>query len=105
MIAHITPGDLKAKLDQDQVILIDVREENEWNYCRIEGAEHIPLRRIQQTEIDPEPGKDIVLYCHSGQRSFFAAQILQQRGLDNVYNLQGGIDAYSVQIDPSIPRY
>jgi adenylyltransferase/sulfurtransferase len=47
----------------------------------------------------------IVVHCHSGTRSAQAVRLLQQRGFSNVYNLEGGIDAWSDQIDPSVPKY
>ena len=104
-VNQCTPEQLQEKLEGNEVVLIDVREKREWNYCKIEGATLIPLREIQQAEIPDEENKDIVLYCHSGQRSYFAAQVLQNRGFDNVYNLIGGIDAYAERVDPEIPRY
>jgi len=104
-VQQYTPNELKEKLENDEAVLIDVREPREWNYCKIEGAELIPVREIQNAEIPTEDSKDIVLYCHTGQRSYFAAQVLQKRGFENVYNLQGGIDAYSREVDPDIPRY
>lgn len=104
-VKQYTPKELKEKMDSDEVVLIDVRERREWNYCKIASAELIPVRQIQNAEIHTDNGKDIVLYCHTGQRSYFAVQVLQKRGYENVYNLQGGIDAYSRQVDSDIPRY
>jgi sulfur-carrier protein adenylyltransferase/sulfurtransferase len=104
-VEQYTPQELKKKIGNDEVVLIDVRESREWNYCKIEGAELIPVREIQNADIPTDDGKDIVLYCHTGQRSYFAAQVLQSRGFENVYNLQGGIDAYAREVDPDIPRY
>jgi len=104
-ISQITPEELKEMKDSGNVKLIDVREKREWDYCKLEGAELIPVRNIQRIDIDAEPDETVVVYCHTGQRSYFAAQILQKRGYKNVLNLQGGIDAYSVRVDPEIPRY
>lgn len=104
-VKQYTPRQLKEKIENNEAVLIDVREKREWDYCRIEGASLIPLMQLQTADIPTDNGKDIVLYCHSGQRSYYATQLLQQRGFDDVYNLQGGIDAYADQVDPEIPRY
>lgn len=104
-VKQITPRELKQRLENGEMVLIDVREYNEWIYCRIEGAELIPLRKIYTEHIPATEEAPIVLYCHTGQRSYQAAQILQERGYANVYNLQGGIDAYAQLVDPDIPRY
>ncbi len=104
-VNEITPKELEKKLADDEVQLIDVREWNEYNYCRIEGAEVITMDNIYNAVINPEQGKDMVVYCHTGIRSYHAAKILMDRGFENVYNLRGGIDAYSIEVDPEIPRY
>lgn len=91
-------------MEHDNVKLIDVRDYNEWIYCRIEGAELIPLPKIYDTNI-PRDDQSIVVYCHTGQRSHHAAQVLLQRGFTDVYNLEGGIDAYARTVNPDIPRY
>lgn len=104
-IDHITPEELKPRIANNQVILLDVRDYNEWHYCRITGAELIPLPKIYDAHIPEESDKEIVLYCHTGQRSYFAAQVLQQRGFQKVLNLRGGIDAYAQEVDPTIPGY
>ena len=104
-VKEITPKELEKRLNKNEIQLIDVREWNEYNYCRIEGAEVITMTNIYSAVINPEEGKDMVVYCHTGVRSYHAAQILMERGFENVYNLRGGIDAYSVEVDPEIPRY
>jgi len=103
-VKKITPQGLKERLKNDDIVLIDVREYNEWIYCRIEGAELIPLAKIYDRNI-PREDKSIVVYCHTGQRSYHAAQVLLQRGYTDVYNLEGGIDAYARTVNPEIPRY
>jgi rhodanese-related sulfurtransferase len=87
--------------------LIDVREGDEWEHCRIPGAELLPLSQFG--DLAPERLSDanepLVIYCHHGGRSARATEYLMQQGFANVTNLAGGIDAWSVEIDPSIPRY
>lgn len=104
-VEQISPSELQALRQNNSVKLIDVREQREWDYCRIEGAELIPVQQISNTDIDAEEDDEIVCYCHTGQRSYFAAQILQRKGYNKVYNLEGGINAYSDEVNPSIPKY
>ena len=104
---NITPQELKARLAAGRKFrLIDVREMDEWAFNRIAGAELIPLSQFQQR--GPEelsPDDEIVLYCHHGIRSGKAQGFLKAHGYENVLNLSGGIDAWSTQADPSVPRY
>ena len=92
--------------------LIDCREEDEFAFNRIDGAELIPLSRF--AELAPakllDGGGDakqtpLVIYCHHGMRSLQATHFLRQRGLEKVWSLASGIDAWSQQIDPAVPRY
>jgi adenylyltransferase/sulfurtransferase len=87
--------------------LVDVREEEEFNICRLEWAELIPLGKLAQEApirlIDKD--KPVVVYCHHGMRSAYAADYLRNLGYEHVYNLTGGIDAWSDLVDPYIPRY
>lgn len=98
--------DVKARMDQgEDLVLVDVREPAEVAYCAIPGSVHIPLADIPRRmgEIDQE--RETVILCHVGGRSMQAALFLRARGYDNVYNLAGGIDAWSRTVDPSVPRY
>jgi adenylyltransferase/sulfurtransferase len=82
-----------------------VREPFESEIARINGATLIPLAQIAERSGELKREHPIVVHCHSGRRSAEAVRILQQRGFTNVYNLEGGIDAWSEQIDSSVPRY
>ena len=85
--------------------LLDVREPFEFEVARIEGANLIPLGELpgRVGELDRE--KEILVLCHSGMRSAQAAEFLQQAGFARVANVAGGIDAWSTEIDPDVPRY
>jgi adenylyltransferase/sulfurtransferase len=85
--------------------LIDVREAFEYEIARIDGAKLIPLGEIAERADELPRERPIVVHCHSGQRSAQAVRVLQQRGFDKVYNLEGGIDAWSDQVDFSVPKY
>jgi rhodanese-related sulfurtransferase len=89
----------------DEVVLLDVREHDELALAAVDGALHIPMREIPARIADLDSGKPLVVMCHSGGRSRRVAEFLQQNGFSNVFNLQGGIDAWSTQIDSRVPRY
>jgi adenylyltransferase/sulfurtransferase len=98
--------ELKRKMDaREPFELIDVREAFEYEIARIDGAKLIPLGEIAERVDELQRERPIVIHCHSGRRSAEAVRLLQQRGFANVYNLEGGIDAWSDQIDPNVPKY
>ena len=105
-IPAMSAHELKRKMDAREAFkLIDVREPFEYEIARIDGAKLIPLGEIAERADELQREQMIVVHCHSGQRSAQAVRLLQQRGFTNVYNLEGGIDAWSDQIDPSVPKY
>ena len=95
--------------DHEDFMLVDVREEYEWDICKIDGAKLIPLSRIMNDDIDIleniEKDKKIVLHCHSGARSAEALNILRSKGFKNLKNLVGGIDAWAQEIDSEVTLY
>lgn len=90
-------------------VLLDVREPWEMALAaiRIDGARllSIPMGQIPQRLDELDPAQPVVCYCHHGMRSLQVIAFLQRQGFDSVYNLAGGIEAWSVQMDPSVPRY
>ena len=105
-IPAISAHELKQKMDGCEAFeLIDVREPFEYEIARIDGAKLIPLGEIAERTDELQHELPIIVHCHSGARSAQAVQLLQQRGFRNVYNLEGGIDAWSDQIDPAVPKY
>ena len=104
--AALTVHELKAKLDAGEPLqLIDVREPDEHEIARIDSARLIPLAQLEQRRAEITADSPVVLFCHSGVRSAYAAELLRAAGLGQVLNLEGGIDAWSREIDPSVPRY
>ena len=102
----ITVQELKDRLDKgDKVFLLDVREPHEFSMAKIEGSTLIPLGTLPQSLNQLDPADEIVALCHKGMRSADAVGFLLQQGFSNVKNLIGGIDAWSVEIDHSVPRY
>jgi adenylyltransferase/sulfurtransferase len=87
------------------VTLLDVRNPPEWEICRIDGAKLIPLPELQDRLGELDPADTIVVQCHHGGRSAQAVRFLRQMGFSRAINLGGGIDAWSLMVDPSVPRY
>lgn len=87
--------------------LIDVREAQEFEFSRIPGAELLPLSQWPAVALEKltDPAQPLLLQCHHGGRSGQAATFLLHRGFTDVTNVAGGIDAWSQEIDPSVPRY
>lgn len=105
-IAQCTAPQLQQRLEnRDALILLDVREPNEFAFAQIEGSLHIPLRQLPERVDELDKNLDIVVLCHHGMRSQQACLFLEQYGFDRLYNLKGGIDAWSLTCDISIPRY
>ena len=88
-----------------KVMLIDVREPHEYEICRIAGAEPIPMRQIPENIGTLPKDKHLLIHCHHGGRSLRVTQYLRANGFDSVTNVAGGIDAWSLAIDPTVPRY
>jgi sulfur-carrier protein adenylyltransferase/sulfurtransferase len=105
-IPTISVRDLKRKIDaREPFRLLDVREIFEHEIARIDGAKLIPLREIGARAEELPREEQIIVHCHSGKRSAQAVRLLRERGFRHVYNLEGGIDAWSSEIDPAVPRY
>ncbi len=101
----ITPVELKARLDQgDKLQLVDVREPEEIAVASL-GALCIPLSDLLMRHHELESASETVLVCHHGVRSAQATLLLQQLGFEKVINLRGGIDRWTLEVDPSVPRY
>ena len=95
--------------DHEDFVLVDVREEYEWDICKIKGAKLIPLSQIMNGNIGDlesiERDRKIVLHCHTGARSADALHLLRNKGFKNLKNLVGGIEAWSDEIDSEVSVY
>ena len=97
---------LKQKMDaREPFTLVDVREPFEYEIAHIEGATLIPLGQLPDRHAEIARNGDVIVQCHSGMRSAQAVDWLLHTGVTHVYNLDGGIDAWSIEIDPTVPRY
>ena len=102
----IEPRTLKRMIEQSKTpILLDVRDEWEYQTAHLDGAHWIPLAELPRRMRELDPYADIVVYCHRGMRSLDAAHLLQQLGFKRVRSLVGGIDRWASEIDSNLPRY
>lgn len=105
-VPTISVRELKARMEKNEALtLIDVREPFEYEIARIDGARLIPLGELEARVNELPRSGTLVLQCHSGGRSEHAVRLLQEAGFENAVNLEGGIEAWSVEIDPAVPRY
>lgn len=107
MIKQVSVTEVKTKLDaKNGAVLVDVREADEYGFCRIEGSKHIPLSEFAE-RAPKELAKDaeILIHCHHGGRSQRACEFLEGQGYSDLSNVAGGIDHWSLEIDPKVPRY
>ena len=103
---NISVTQLRRRQEQGhRPLLLDVRTPREWQICRLDGAKLLPLNELtaRWQELDPE--QEMIVYCHHGHRSARAVDFLRRAGLPKVRNLTGGIDAWSKEVDPSVPLY
>lgn len=105
-VGFITARDLSERVRRgDSLSIIDVREPFEWQIGRIPGARHIPMREVMSHIDELRSSSETVLYCHGGVRSLRVANDLAGAGLRGLLNLEGGIDAWSRDVDSTVPRY
>ncbi len=101
----ITPKELDKLRHEKKIRLIDVREPHEWEIGRIEGAQLMPLGQLPERASELAPDDDIVVYCKVGGRSAKGVEVLQALGFKKLRNLKGGINAWSREVDASVPLY
>ncbi len=104
-VKQLAPAELKARIDAGEAVqLIDVRPADERARASIQGARALDEGGMAYVESLPKDAA-LVFYCHTGQRSQAAAEHFRMQGFTNVHNLAGGIDAWSRDVDPDVPRY
>jgi adenylyltransferase/sulfurtransferase len=105
-IYEMPAAELRARLDGTAPpLLVDVREPWEHQIAALPGARLVPLQSLPAAISAFDPAREYVVYCHHGVRSRMAAEFLRTHGVPRVANLGGGIDAWSGEVDPSVPRY
>ncbi|MDB6168377.1 MAG: molybdenum cofactor biosynthesis protein MoeB [Verrucomicrobia bacterium] len=94
-----------ASANPSTVRIIDVREPHEVEICRVAGAATIPMRQIPEAVDSLPRDQHLLVLCHHGMRSLRVTEFLRARGFEAVTNIAGGIDAWSTEVDPTVPRY
>jgi rhodanese-related sulfurtransferase len=102
---NISPSELKHQLESGAVHLLDVRLLEELEQAAIAGCIHVPLHELQARHAELPRDKPLAVICHHGVRSQTAARFLERNGFPDVASVEGGIDAYALQADPTLPRY
>jgi len=103
---ELSPREFKDAMDQDpSAVLVDVRETFEWDICRIDGAQLMPLSSFDPTTTGLDPQTRIYLYCYKGKRSMLALKELKRAGFNKLKNLSGGIDLWAEEVDSDMPQY
>lgn len=102
----ISPGQVSERLKKGEKFrFIDVREPPEHKIARVENAELLPLSRFDEWIARLKPEEEIVVMCHHGIRSANVCLFLVKNGFEKVFNLEGGIDLWSIDVDRNVPRY
>jgi rhodanese-related sulfurtransferase len=109
---NLSCGEMKERLGRGlrgdgggDFLLLDVREEWEHRYVRFPGSLHIPLSRLPENLGRISSDRPVIVYCHTGIRSLLACYLLSKNGFSKIRNLEGGIDAYALNVDARLPRY
>ena len=100
--------ELKQHLEQatPPPLLLDVREPWEFQHCRIDGSQLMPMGNVRGEAAELDPDRETVVICHHGLRSFSGARFLENElGFTNVINLSGGVAAWAREVDPDMPTY
>ncbi|MBZ5698916.1 MAG: molybdopterin-synthase adenylyltransferase MoeB [Acidobacteriia bacterium] len=104
-VPEITPRDLRARQDRgEDLFILDVREVHEYQICNLKGK-LIPLGELARRVNELDSSREMVVHCRSGKRSAEAIQFLQKAGFKKLWNLKGGVLAWSDEVDPSMPKY
>ena len=103
---QITAKEVSERITRgEKMLLVDVREPWEYDLCRISGAKLIPLGTLPSSMNALLDADNVICYCNHGMRSLDAAVWLRQQGVENAKSMAGGIDRWSVEVDPQVPRY
>ncbi|MEO0614819.1 MAG: rhodanese-like domain-containing protein [Pseudomonadota bacterium] len=104
-LPEIKPTELAPELGKREWCLLDVREDWERDIVQIEGSLNIPLGTLQSRVEEVPSDRPVAVLCHGGMRSAQAAAFLIHLGRSGIYNVTGGIDRWSTDVDPELPRY
>ena len=104
---EISPQEVKHRLDSGEKLwLVDVREPFEFSQAHVKGSELIPMRAIPgAVSLLSDEKTPLIVFCHHGVRSLQVVSWLREQGVESSRSMEGGIDRWSLEIDPSVPRY
>jgi rhodanese-related sulfurtransferase len=107
VVQEIAPKDVARRLRSEpgRLLLLDVREDFEREVAAIEPSVHVPMQQVPERLREIPHDRTVVVYCHTGVRSAMVAGYLSTHGFEDVASLQGGIDRWSRDVDPKVPRY
>jgi rhodanese-related sulfurtransferase len=106
LIEQLQPAELAQRLaGSDAPVVLDVREDWEWQTCAIAGSAHLPMGQIPARLGELDRSRAIVCVCHHGIRSQQVALFLARQGFERLANLSGGIDAWAEDMEPAMARY
>ena len=103
---ELSPQEFKDAMEQDpSAVLVDVRESFEWDICKIDGAQLLPLSSFDPASSGLDPEDSLYIYCYKGKRSMQALKELKKAGFKKLKNLSGGIDLWAEEVDSDMPQY
>lgn len=106
MFTNLSPDEFKKMIEEnDAARIIDVREKWEYDIAHIGGAELFPLSQIKNSFAHLNADDTLLVYCHLGSRSIYVCNFLTGKGFKNIFNLDGGIDAWQQQVEPHLAAY
>ncbi|KAB2923505.1 MAG: sulfurtransferase [Dechloromonas sp.] len=94
-----------ADPDLPKPLLLDVREQWEYELCHLDGAQHMPMHLVPLHCQELDAARDIVVICHHGARSMQVGMFLERQGFGAIHNLAGGVNAWAIDVDPAMRRY
>ena len=94
IIEHWTPEEVRDALERGEILLVDIREPQEWMFGKIEGAALVPFSTFTPQDLPAGDGKPVVLYCGSGARTRRAAEMILEEGAERIAHMEGGIGAW-----------
>ncbi len=104
-MVNLSPAELRDYLEQKQPLLLDVREPWEFDICRLQDSELVPMGRIPTWAEDADKDRPTVVICHHGIRSRQVAMYLENLGFREVINLAGGVERWAREVDPQMATY
>lgn len=106
---EVTPRQARAMIEKSPpggVLVVDVRLRSEWETARLPESVHIPLHELEQRWDELETlGKEVLVLCHHGRRSIDGMNILRSKGITQAKSIAGGLEIWSLAVDPRVPRY